>query len=117
MLDLHRLRAAAVTMLAIPQPPPPPKEKGGKPPAPTDIVGLDSAVRWGSTRDAEQAQQRLLFLASAAELEDVMSIRSSMIRHCPNIRLHSNLQDANIYIFANWVLGMLDSDRFSSIKT
>ena len=62
-----------------------------------------------------------------------MAIRTSMLTHCPNIRIHSNLVDANIYIFANWCLSrrkptrgsraalyraleLLDTHKFSSVK-
>lgn len=64
-----------------------------------------------------QAQQRLLYLANANELKDDAAVRTSMMRHCPNIRVHSNLEDANIYIFANWVLEMLDSERCAGYKS
>lgn len=119
IIDLHRLRGAAVTMLAIPRMLPITKE-GEKPKdaVVTDLVGLDSSVHWGSIRDAEQAQQRVLYLASPRELDDVCSIRTSMLTHCPSIRMHSNLVDANIYIFAHWVFELLDQPdrRFTSIK-
>lgn len=117
MLDLHRLRCAAMTMLAIPRAFQAGENK--KKPKYTDLIGLDSSVHWGSIRDADQAQQRILYLANANELEDQCSVRASMMRHCPNIRIHSNLVDANIYIFANWVLELLDNERcsgYNSIK-
>merc|ERR1712166_1081461 len=114
MLDLHRLRCAAMTMLAIALPYP---ADGKKKPKLKDLIGLDSSVHWGSIRDADQAQQRLLYLANANELKDDAAVRTSMMRHCPNIRVHSNLEDANIYIFANWVLEMLDSERCAGYKS
>jgi len=114
MLDLHRLRCAAMTMLAIALPYP---ADGKKKPKLKDLIGLDSSVHWGSIRDADQAQQRLLYLANANELNDDAAVRTSMMRHCPNIRVHSNLEDANIYIFANWVLEMLDSERCAGYKS
>jgi len=119
MIDLHRLRGAAVTMLAIPRMLAISKEGDKlKEAVVTDLVGLDSSIHWGSIRDAEMAQQRLLYLCSAQELDDVCSIRTSMLTHCPNIRMHSNLVDANIYIFAHWVFEILDNPelRLSSVK-
>ncbi|CRK96937.1 CLUMA_CG010346, isoform A [Clunio marinus] len=70
-----------------------------------DLVGINSE------------NDRLLFLASTSDFEDVMTLPAHLLRSHGKISIHSGLVDAHIYLVKRWVVDYLaESDRFSTIK-
>lgn len=60
---------------------------------------------------------RLLFLASTSDFEEVVSLPSHLIRSNGKINIHSGLVDAHIYLVKKWVVDFLaQNEKFSSIK-
>jgi translation initiation factor eIF-2B subunit gamma len=48
---------------------------------------------------------------------DQISLRTSMLSRFPNVKLHSRLRDAHLYIFKRWVLELLvKNPHLNSIK-
>jgi len=62
--------------------------------------------------------QRLVYFAAAADLEDQMVLRKSILKRYSNITLHTDLIDAHFYIFSKWVLNVVETyhHRITSIK-
>ncbi len=107
LADLHRLQTSAVTVLF--------KERA--PRAPTDkkkARDLDGADFVGLDRKGT----RLIYLESAADCDDdVLTVSESMLRSYPHLRIHSDLADAHVYIFARWTLDVLEiKPHFGSLK-
>jgi len=112
LTDLHALHNASVTALYASQegrpepktiPVPGPKSKFKK--EPKELVGIDS--------DSHQ----LCLLASEADLDDTLTLRKTVLREHPNIRIHTKLLDAHFYIFDKWVCDFIShDDRFTSVR-
>ena len=147
LVDLHRLRGASATCLVTakmePEDGAPAKKKDEDE---RDIMGLDSSTRWGTVFDPDEAHQRLLYLASQDEIQEGhscpvrisvgrgvlilmllgwgvvagVSLHTSMLRRCPSIKMHTNLVDSSVYVFAPWVVSLLQEgaagEEWSSIK-
>ena len=62
-----------------------------------DLVGLAGA-------------QLCLFKAEA-DVEDEISIANRILRAVPRMTVHTNLQDAHLYIFKKWVCDFLIKDK------
>jgi len=122
LVDLHRLRGASATCLVTAKMEP--EEGAAKKPkgedTEKDVMGLDSSTRWGTVFDPDEAQQRLLYLASADEMSEGISLHSSLLRRCPSIKMHTNLVDSTIYVLAPWVIDVLQPGQagadYSSVK-
>jgi len=123
LVDLHRLRGSSATCLVTAKMEPRDggvenKKKDGM--EDKDIVGLDSSNQWGTVFDEDQAQHRLLYLATGDELNEGLNLRTSMIRRCPSLTLHTGLVDSTIYVLAPWTLQILQAGQagqhFSSLK-
>eukprot|EP01116_Phalansterium_solitarium_P001063 TRINITY_DN10861_c0_g1_i2.p1 TRINITY_DN10861_c0_g1~~TRINITY_DN10861_c0_g1_i2.p1 ORF type:complete len:265 (-),score=84.23 TRINITY_DN10861_c0_g1_i2:126-890(-) len=104
MADIHRTRDAAATVLLKIPPPLDPLEararkKAGVAPS-ADFIGLDD-------------QRRVVYFTSSADLEDSLVIHKSLLRSHPNLTIHTNLLDAHFYIFARWVLDVLELEAGS----
>jgi len=105
--DVHRLHASTVTALLRAKPPRDPavakkaKELDG-----ADFVGLDDK------------RQRLIHLENSADCDQgVITVSSSLLRLHPYLQVHTDLSDAHVYIFANWVLSILElKPHFVSAK-
>jgi len=71
-----------------------------------DFVGVDKEKR------------RLLYLEPSADCDDgKLSVSQSLLRQEPHLRIHTDLVDASAYIFAHWVLEVLErKPHFSSVK-
>lgn len=60
---------------------------------------------------------RLLFLASTSDFEEVMSLPGHLLRKNQSLVIHTRLVDAHIYIIRKWVIDFLSqSEGFSTLK-
>jgi len=109
MADIHRTRNAAVTVLL--------KQKTAN--------ESTEEVKKSTKSDSDLGdyialndEGRLIYFSSAADLEDQVQIRKSILKKYSNITMHSDLMDAHFYIFSKWILNVLQvySQRISSIK-
>ena len=66
-----------------------------------DLVGIDGS------------NGQLCFLSSVADLNEVISIKRSLLKEHPRINVHSNLLDAHFYIFQKWVTDFVYNDRLN----
>ncbi|XP_075970662.1 eukaryotic translation initiation factor 2B subunit gamma [Anticarsia gemmatalis] len=108
VLNLHRKYDAALTSLFFNNGPeewielPGPKTKA-KPDR--DLVCIDKET------------QRLVFLASASDFEETVTIPRVLIKKYDSISMYSRLLDAHVYVMKHWVLNYLvESDKFTSVK-
>lgn len=73
-----------------------------------DIIGLD------------EKGQRLLLLTAEADIEEALSIRTSLLRQHPFIKIQTRLMDAHMYILKKWVIDFLSDTKegrnYSTIK-
>lgn len=109
LTDLHRVHRSSVTSLFAPisidpkqiqVPGPKAKQKTEK-----DLVGID------------KSNGQLCFLSSEADLNEVISIKRSLLKEHPRITVHSNLLDGHFYIFEKWVADFIYNDReFTAVK-
>uniref|UniRef100_A0A2L2YEP3 Translation initiation factor eIF2B subunit gamma n=1 Tax=Parasteatoda tepidariorum TaxID=114398 RepID=A0A2L2YEP3_PARTP len=89
MINLHRVQSSSLTMLLVPFPKSlrevemPGSKKKCK--FERDIIGLDPT-------------NRLIFINSEADFEENVPLRMKVIQQYPNIKVHSNLMDAHLYI-------------------
>jgi translation initiation factor eIF-2B subunit gamma len=107
MADLHRLQGAAMTALYRESAP---REAGVAKKA-KDLDGIDFV-------GVDERGQRLLSVEAAADCEGgVVSVSQSLLRAYPHVTLRTDLIDAHVYIFAPWVLDVLElKEHFVSAK-
>ena len=106
MADLHRLQGAAATALFREAPP----REAGVAKKEKDLAGIDFV-------GVDETGNRVLSLEAAADCDGVVSISQSLLRAYPHINLRTDLLDAHVYIFAPWVLEVLEQKpHFSSAK-
>eukprot|EP00899_Mesostigma_viride_P013124 jgi/Mesvir1/21812/Mv04200-RA.2 len=112
IVALHRIKAAQVTstLMAVAKPaggaPEPPKKAAKPGGAPLDFIGLDPP------------NKRLLFFhrGSKEGAAEELSIRRSMLRKTGQMRLTTDLQDAQLHVFSRHVLEVLKlKPQFKSI--
>ncbi|KAM7343537.1 eukaryotic translation initiation factor 2B subunit gamma [Cochliomyia hominivorax] len=61
--------------------------------------------------------KRLLFLASASDFEEVMTVNAHLLRKNGKITIYSRLTDSHIYVVKKWVLDYLEKkEHFSTLK-
>ena len=70
-----------------------------------DLVGIDGS------------NGQLCFLSSVADLNEVISVKRSLLKEHPRITMHSNLLDAHFYIFEKWVTDFVYHDRYNGFIT
>lgn len=51
--------------------------------------------------------QRLLFLASTSDFEEVMSLPGHLLRKNESLCIHSRLVDSHIYVIKKWIIDFL----------
>lgn len=106
MADLHRLQGAAATALFREVAP----RAAGVAKKEKDLAGIDFV-------GVDETGQRILSLEAAADCDGVVSISQSLLRSHPHVQLRTDLVDAHVYIFAPWVLDVLEQKpHFSSAK-
>ena len=60
---------------------------------------------------------RLVFTISAADVEESLEVRSSLLRKHSNVTIHTNMLNAHLYIFKRWVIDLLAEHKtISSIQ-
>ncbi|XP_026739921.1 translation initiation factor eIF-2B subunit gamma [Trichoplusia ni] len=108
VLNVHRKYDAALTTLFFNNGPeewielPGPKTKA-KPDR--DLVCIDKET------------QRLVFLASASDFEENVTIPRILVKKFDAISMYSRLLDAHVYVMKQWVISYLvECDRFTSVK-
>lgn len=70
-----------------------------------DLVGIDKET------------QRLMFVASASDFEENVSLPRYLIKKFDSISLYSRLMDAHFYVMKKWVVNFIvDIDKFTSMK-
>lgn len=105
MADLHRLQGSAATALFREMPP---REAGVAKKARDldgiDFVGVDNT--------------RILSMEAQADCDaGVATISQSLLRAHPHVQLRTDLIDAHVYLFAHWVLDVLEQKpHFQSVK-
>lgn len=111
VLDLFRMNDASCVALfdkgieatATPVVIPGPKVKQQK--SERDLVGIDSE------------NNRLLFLASTTDFQENLSLPGHLLRSHGKMTIHSNLNDAHIYLLKKWVVSYVaNSEKFSTVK-
>lgn len=111
LADLHRVNNASLTILLSDaslslgsRDTPAPGQKG-KHRQEKDIIGL------------EVESKRLILLNSEADFEDNLSIRMSILKKHPKIRITTNLFDAHLYIMNKSTMNyLLEHESVSTIK-
>lgn len=108
VLNLYRKHDAALATLFFDNGPeewielPGPKSKA-KPDR--DLVCIDKET------------QRLVFLASASDFEEQVTLPRFAIKKFDSISMYSRLLDAHLYVMKKWVIDYLvEADRFISVK-
>ena len=80
-----------------------------------DFFGLSEDP--GTDSDAK----RVIFMSNKLDTEDrddQLTVSKQLLRRAPSLTLHTDLLDAHFYVFAHWVLDLLDAKkRISSIKS
>lgn len=61
-----------------------------------DLIGLDGPDK-----------SRIVFLNSEADFVENVSIKTSLIKQCPNFVISRNLLDAHVYIIKKWVIDFI----------
>lgn len=100
VLDAHRVHQGAVTALVVQQ------EKDEKKKVKTeDFIIVDEMT------DA------LLMIAEKSQLKEALEIRRTLFDKYPRVAVRSDLADPHFYVFAHWVLDVLEKKSdFVSIK-
>lgn len=108
VLNLHRRHDAALTTLFFNNGPeewiqlPGIKEKNK---TDTDFVCIDKET------------QRLVFLASASDYEDTVTLPRVLTKKFSSISFYSRLLDAHVYVMKRWVVDFIvEVDKFTSLK-
>lgn len=83
-----------------------------------ELPGLKSKAK--PDRDLvciDKETSRLVFLASASDFEENVTIPRILIKKFNSISMYSRLLDAHVYVMKKWVIDYLvDSDKFISLK-
>ncbi|KAJ3085809.1 hypothetical protein HK102_013807, partial [Quaeritorhiza haematococci] len=73
--------------------------KPGKDGDEIEYVGLDSS------------NSRLLYVANQADIDEELTVRTSMAQKFPVVKLFSTLRDGHLYIFKRWVIDLIASKK------
>ncbi|KAL0892111.1 hypothetical protein ABMA27_015313 [Loxostege sticticalis] len=108
VLNLYRKHDAALTTLFF----------NNGPEEWIELPGLKSKTK--PDRDLvciDKETQRLVFLASASDFEDNVTIPRVLVKKFDSISMYSRLLDAHVYVMKKWVLSYLvETDKFTSVK-
>ena len=73
-----------------------------------DFVGMSKS---------KLSNNRLLFLSAGADFEETLDVRMSLLNKFPHVQVQSDLMDAHLYVFSNWMIKYLAVEKsFRSIK-
>lgn len=108
VLNLHRKHDAALTTLFF----------NNGPEEWIELPGLKTKVK--PDRDLvciDKETQRLVFLASASDFEENVTIPRILLKKFDSISMFSRLLDGHVYVMKNWVLNYLvETDKYTSVK-
>ncbi|XP_059059720.1 translation initiation factor eIF-2B subunit gamma [Achroia grisella] len=108
VLNLHRKHDASLTTLFF----------NNGPEEWIELPGLKSKVK--PDRDLvciDKETQRLVFLASASDFEESVTLPRILMKRFDSVSLYSRLLDAHVYVMKKWVINYLvESERFTSVK-
>lgn len=108
--NIHRTYDASVTMLlsTVPQ-------------QYLDIAPPGVKTRKRSDKDFigfDEKGDRVLFMASEADLEETVTFRKSVLKRNPFINIRSGLTDCHLYLMKKWVVDYLSTSKsISSIRS
>ncbi|XP_014206975.1 translation initiation factor eIF-2B subunit gamma [Copidosoma floridanum] len=108
-LNLYRKHNASITALIVQTPKAPedfvqPGPKNKQKPE-RDLIGIDNETG------------RIVFLASASDFEDTVTMPVKLLKKHPNFTVFSKLLDAHLYVINKWVLDFLVHHKnFSTLK-
>lgn len=106
LADIHRSRSATLTVLLKKSPKPDPTEKKTKD---------DNLVKHFIGLDEDKS--RLLMFRSASDVDDEFVVKKSLLRHHPNLVIHTSIVDQHLYLFSHWILDLLEEKKgISSIQ-
>ncbi|XP_078658675.1 translation initiation factor eIF2B subunit gamma-like isoform X1 [Branchiostoma floridae x Branchiostoma belcheri] len=109
LADIHRMHGSTLTMLLADLPQTTDsaailksKKVGNEQ---RDFIGLDGDGR------------RVVMMASEADLDDALTVRRSVLKRHPYVRIKTKLQDAHLFLMKKWVVDYLQQNRsVSTIK-
>ncbi|CAH2236128.1 jg15122 [Pararge aegeria aegeria] len=108
VLNLYRKHDAALTTLFF----------NNGPEEWIELPGLKSKAK--PDRDLvciDKETERLVFLASASDFEENITIPRMLMKKFRTITMYSRLLDAHVYVMKNWVISYLvECDKYTSIK-
>ncbi|XP_026751108.1 translation initiation factor eIF-2B subunit gamma [Galleria mellonella] len=108
VLNLHRKYDASLTTLFF----------NNGPEEWIELPGLKSKTK--PDRDLvciDKDTQRLVFLASASDFEENVTLPRIVIKKFESVSLYSRLLDAHVYVMKKWIMNYLvESEKFTSIK-
>lgn len=62
-------------------------------------------------------KNHLVFTISAADIEDNLEIRQSLLKKYPNVTLYTNMLNAHLYVFKKWVIDLIvEKKNISSLQ-
>jgi translation initiation factor eIF-2B subunit gamma len=113
MLDSHRAKDAAVTVLV--------KEQPDEDPAAAAAAGaVKKPKRINFDFVGMTEQRRLLLLSSTEDFEETFRLKRKMLKQFPNVTLNTTLSDPHLYVFSRWTLDLLEKrneeKKCSSLK-
>ncbi|XP_072941026.1 translation initiation factor eIF2B subunit gamma [Epargyreus clarus] len=83
-----------------------------------ELPGLKSKAK--PDRDLvciDKETQRLVFLASASDFEENVTLPRVLMKKFNSLSMYSRLLDAHVYVMKNWVINYLvEVDKFTSVK-
>ena len=105
LTDLHGLHNASVTALYA-------KNKGRNPKSIT-VPGPKTKFKREAKNFVvlDKTTNQLCYLASEADLDEVLAVKTNVLREHSQVSMHTNLMDAHMYIFDKWVCDFIKEDE------
>lgn len=63
------------------------------------------------TSKLKSSEDRLLFLSAAADFDETLDVRLSLLKKFPHLMVQSDLMDAHLYVFSHWMIKYLTSEK------
>ncbi|XP_066305036.1 translation initiation factor eIF2B subunit gamma-like [Branchiostoma lanceolatum] len=109
LADIHRMHNSTLTMLLADLP------------QTTDSAAILKSKKIGNEqRDfigLDGDGRRVVIMASEADLDDALTVRRSVLKRHPCVRIKTKLQDAHLFLLKKWVVDYLQQNRsVSTIK-
>lgn len=111
LADMHRVHDSTITALMLS-----PSEQSAE----TVSVPGPKSKRKQEQKDIVGISvegNRLLMLTAEADVEDSLSIDTSLLKRYPYFEIRTNLMDAHLYILKKWVVEFLDTKAGRSLTT